>query len=87
MNFTFLEIEVTTLLAYYLIVAIIVLVIFYYVIKAAVKYGILEAKEIQDKQADKAKGILTPTQIELQKRYERGELTIEQYNGELEKSK
>ena len=53
MKFTFLEIEITTLLMLYFVGACIALAIFYYIIKAAVTYGIIEAQEIQKKKTDK----------------------------------
>ncbi len=91
MKFTFLEIEATTLLGIYLFGACIALAILYYIIKAAVTYGIIEAQQIQNKKTsfvnEKPKSIWTPAQIDLQKRYERGELTIEQYKMEWGKIK
>ena len=82
MKFTFLEIEANTLLIY-LLVALISLVIFYFLIKAAVRNGMIEANaEIKNSSiAFKTKPENKPTteQEKLKERYDKGEITFEEY--------
>ncbi|HMJ48305.1 MAG TPA: hypothetical protein VK498_13315 [Ferruginibacter sp.] len=63
------------------------LAIFYYLIKAAVKNGILAANEakIMSETGSISEPLWTPKQIELQKKYERGELSNEEYKTEWDK--
>ncbi len=67
--------------------------ILYYTIKSAVKNGMIEAhrfnslpEEIQRAMMDEDSSFTTE-QLELKKRYEKGELTIEEYKTEWDKLK
>ncbi len=76
-----LQIEPTILYPFiYIVVPIVGLVIFYYLIKAAVKNGIIEAKEsLNNLTVNSASHFPNTAQIELQKRFDDGEITLEEY--------
>jgi len=75
MKFTPLEIDGMTMALMYLIGAAVGWAIFYYTIKAAVKWGTIEAHA----ELKSVVTALTPAQSELQKKYDKGEITIEEY--------
>lgn len=76
---------------YYLVGAVISWTIFYYTIKAAIKWAIRETneeKEISEmkKIASQSKDVtMTPALAELQKKYDRGTITFDQYKTEWDK--
>lgn len=80
--------EVSTLI-FYIIGSLIGLLIFYNIVKAAVRNGIREARKDMKVPAVAKSG--TPevepneNQLELQERYNRGEITFEAYKAEWEK--
>ena len=73
----------------YLVCCIISLVIFYHIIKAAVKNGIIEArshKEVATYSNDsKPERPANTEQAKLQQRYDKGEITFEEYKAEWNK--
>ena len=91
MRITLLEIEPLTKLLIYIIGACISLAIFYYTVKAAVKYGILEANEtkngIRNETTTIQESLPNHAQAELQKKYDKGELSFEEYKKQWEKLK
>lgn len=71
---------------------IIFFIILYYVVKAAVKSGLAETNQNNDNYKSHPVSIQRPepknlsaSQVELQKRYESGELTFEDYRNEWNK--
>jgi hypothetical protein len=79
----------TSTLIYYMAGSLIGLVIFYNIIKAAVRNGIREARKDAEPPVI-AKGIpdVKPNekQLELQERYNKGEITFDVYKSEWEKT-
>jgi len=84
--FILLEIEPMTLLAFYAVGALVTLGIFYFIIKEAVKNGVIEAhtkmnisaistSPIKDVEASE----MNKKQLDLTKRYEKGEITLEDF--------
>lgn len=77
------------IIAYYILASIIGLLIFYNIIKAAVKNGIIEARDFKEVPAKRSP--TTPEKPEnaeqekLRKRYERGEIKFEEYKTEWNK--
>ena len=73
----------------YVVCSIISLVIFYHIIKAAVKNGIIEArgnKEVTTYSNDsKPERPANAEQTKLQQRYDKGEITFEEYKAEWNK--
>ncbi len=90
MKFTSLQIDFTTVLLIYVAGAAIILAIIYYIIKAAVKNGIIDANEIingKGKLYTKSvvESLPNSAQAELQKKYEKGELSFEEYKKEWDR--
>ncbi len=57
--------------------------IIFYLVKYAIKSGVIEShKEVQKNKASD----LTSTQIELQKKYDKGEISFEQYKQQWDSS-
>lgn len=75
--------DASTLLAIYVTAAIVSLFILYYLIKGAVKNAILEANEITkpmpDPQPRPSEKPPNAKQWELQKRYDKGEISFDEY--------
>ena len=61
------------------------LMIFYYVVKTAVKHGIIEAKNTRDFKDRMPPPPIDSEQLNLQKQYNNGEITFEEYQAEWEK--
>ncbi len=88
MNFTILEIEPIQLYFISVGAGLLSLVIFYYLIKNAVKNGIIDAqKEVGNKSMlnSEPEKTLNTKQVELQKKYDRGEIGFEEYKTEWNK--
>jgi uncharacterized membrane protein len=73
----------------YLVCSIISLVIFYHIIKAAVKNGIIEARAHKEASTygnhSKLERPANTEQEKLQQRYDKGEITFEEYKAEWNK--
>jgi len=92
MKFYLLEIEPLTLLAFYLVGLAIGVAIFYYIIKEAVKNGIIEANAkierkthtiVSQNRSMMPAPAMTPAQSEIYHKYERGEISFEEYQKEF----
>lgn len=90
MRFTLLDAATDNLIVY-LVAAVIGLVIFYFIIKNAVKNGMIEAQEQLNRKPtppDKAAVLerpANPAQWELQKKYDAGQISFEEYKQEWNK--
>ncbi len=87
---TFLQIDTITILLIYAAGIAIVLSISYYIIKAAVKNGIIDANEIlngKGKVSTKSvvESLPNTAHGELQRKYEKGELSFEEYKKEWDR--
>jgi hypothetical protein len=69
----------------YIIGSIIGLMIFYYVVKTAVKHGIIEAKNTRYFEDRMLPPPIDSEQLNLQKQYNNGEITFEEYQAEWKK--
>lgn len=87
MRFTFLVIDSTVLSLLYIIGIIIGLLILYYIIKAAVKNAILETRNASEpeRRVTNLEKIPNSQQIALQKKYDNGEITFEEYKKEWDR--
>jgi len=81
-----LGIDGTTMILAYFVGAGIAWAIFYYTVKAAVKNGMIEAKQFNNLPRDiqLKSSNLTPRQQELQLKYEKGEIGLDEYKKEWE---
>jgi hypothetical protein len=78
----------TTIILYTLGV-IVAWIVFYYVVKAAVRNGIREAQSssevISPDKEDKLESTMTPKQVELQRQYDKGQITFEVFQSDWNK--
>lgn len=85
-----------TTIIIYLIIAIVALVVIYYLIKSAVKNAIIESRQtiththenrINNEKYVPSQDPYSPAQLELMRRYEKGEIKMDEYKSEWNKLK